>query len=108
MILEVKTYGNRRLTPANACAIDVLRAALECLHGTVTRIRMWGVAERRRVVFLGTHILTLSHDRPDASDWMEWDGRRITIRELIKLRRFELDPNTLAPFQTRQATRIPS
>jgi hypothetical protein len=108
MILEVKTFGNQRLTPSNVSAMDVLKAALERLHGTVTRIRMWGATERRRVLFFGVHVLTLSHDRPDTSDWMEWDGRRITIKELIKLLRFELDPNKLTPFPTREHAHTPA
>jgi len=51
----------------------------------------------------GGHLLELSNNDPDDSNWMRWDGMHlITQSELIKLLRFETDPDTMRPISWRR------
>lgn len=43
----------------------------------------------------GGHLLRLSGDAPDTSEWMEWDGKRIDRQMLVDLLAMERDPDTL-------------
>lgn len=42
---------------------------------------------------LGGHLLVFEGAGPDDSAWIEWDRKRISKQQLVKLLRFELDPD---------------
>lgn len=43
----------------------------------------------------GGHLLTFSKDDPANSEWIRWDKHLVGIPTLIRLLKFELDPDTL-------------
>jgi len=47
------------------------------------------------VRFLGSHLLQVSNETPENSDWMYWDAKQITLDQLVGLLNFELNPDTL-------------
>lgn len=87
-LLEVKTHGKRKLTPANAVALALMDAALNRLDGAIIALPMWGVMEERLVRHYGAHVLVLSGETPDDSEWMTWDAIAINVDTLIGFCRF--------------------
>lgn len=55
-----------------------------------------------RLKLFGGHLLRLSHGDPPSSEWIEWDGKRISEDQLVLLLRFELDPDSLRPIDWRR------
>lgn len=49
----------------------------------------------------GMHVLTFSHLGPYDSEWISWDKKRINIKILTKILRFDLDPDTLRKLDLR-------
>lgn len=63
-----------------------------------------------QIICHGVHVLRMSGNTPGVSDsdpngWIEWDGRSITAKQLEKLLRYELDPDSLRPMEHRQHKR---
>lgn len=49
----------------------------------------------------GVHLLRISGATPNQSDDIKWDGRAITYPQLVKLLRFDLNPDSLRPLEHR-------
>jgi hypothetical protein len=124
MLVELKTFGaeldkyqrdtllivnqilrNRRQTPTSTPISQAGTAPLKVNSH---------IAQRRVVLkAFGVHVLRLSADTPDNSEWMQWDKARfgqggfIDREQLVKLLRFELDPDTLGPLDLRRHHRLP-
>ena len=112
MFVEVKTRGaelnesqrdsmltihqllrNRRTTPT--------KKARWQSQGTPTKVYSSLINTEVRVISFGYYLLTLSHSAPSNSAWMTWQKREIDQSTLIKLLRFDLDPETLRPLDFR-------
>jgi hypothetical protein len=61
-----------------------------------------------RIICHGLHVLRMSGATPGTSDWMTWDGRQITSRQLEQLFRYELDPDSLRVMEHREHKKISS
>lgn len=105
MGVEIKT-NRGTLTPAQTDTLHMANQALRTRRQTPTKELEWQagntptldmysmMAERVvRVRVYGIHVLTFSGLGPEDSEWMEWDGGRITKEQLIGLLRFDLDPD---------------
>lgn len=60
---------------------------------------------RRKVTLwsFGIHLLQMAHDSPEDSEWMTWDRTTpIDQDRLLKILRFEIDPDTLRPIDWRR------
>ena len=55
-----------------------------------------------RVICHGYHVLRMSHETPSVSDWLLWDERPVTVKQLIQILRYELDPDSLRPMEHRE------
>lgn len=73
------------------------------LHCGLVPSRVWSEASKMWVAVkaFGFHLCVLSGRTPDDSDRILWDGKEITLADLIKLLRFDLDPRTLRPMDWR-------
>lgn len=110
MILEVKSMG-ADMTDAQRDTFDILD---QILRNTVNspRKKADGIPARKcrsliangnvTVRIYGCHKLQMSGSRPDSSRWLVWDKRQIDEPTLLKLLRFELHPDTLAPLSDRR------
>jgi len=65
--------------------------ALEHAPLAVVRSRLLNRDVRLRL--FGGHLLQLEKTTPEDSDYMFWDGKGVTRGELVRLFRFELDPD---------------
>jgi hypothetical protein len=71
-------------------------------HVTPTKAYSQIKAAEVKLRMYGGHLLRLSGDSPEDSQWMEWDERRLIDQTtLIGLLRFEIDPDTLHPLDLR-------
>jgi len=50
----------------------------------------------------GYHLLTFENNDPEDSQWIKWDNKYIDKTTLVKLLKFELDPDTLQPMDLRK------
>jgi hypothetical protein len=95
MLLEVKAFA----ADCPFAQRDTLTLVHQLLTGSDLRRarsyrRLDGPNFQRRVVrSFGVVQLRLSGDRPDRSEWMEWQGRRIDVEMLIELLTFQRDPH---------------
>ena len=56
----------------------------------------------------GGHLLQFERECPEDSSWIKWDWKIITEQDLLKVFRFELDPDTLHPTDLRIHHRKPA
>jgi len=114
MIVEVKTYGavaslsqkdtlwtisqflrNRRKTKQKKTEIQA--------DNPPAKIRSLVLNRDIEVRAYGVHTLTFEKTGPQNSKWIKWDGKKIiTEKQLIKLLRFDLDPDTLRKIDFRR------
>lgn len=112
MLVELKRHG-AELTDSQRDTLAVFGQFLRNDRRTSTKGRRAQVGSRptkvisvirnRRVTCraFGVHILTFQRTNPD-NGWVQWDKRRITKDQLIKLLKFELHPETLLPMDARK------
>lgn len=91
-LLEVKTHGSDRSTPANAVTRSLLNHACRAIGGEIVTLPMWSVAEQRLVRYFGSHFLVLSGTSPEDSSSLLWDGQLIEVDTLVRLLRFQVNP----------------
>jgi hypothetical protein len=65
------------------------------LHGLFKKRIRHRSRKNRIIIYCGYHVLTFSGYGPLDSKSIRWDGKEITVDQLEKLIRFELDANTL-------------
>lgn len=75
-------------------------------HGQNVR-RVFSVKNGRTIELrhYGVHLLRMSGSNPDNSEWLIWDDETVDVQTLIKLLRFDLDPDTLKPMDLRRHKR---
>jgi hypothetical protein len=116
MFIEAKTRGGK-LTEAQRDTLSMFNQVLRNRHPNIHAIKHGRHAEARvppcrcfsfvlrryvRLWLFGGHLLVMSHDAPDTSDWMEWDNKRIELGTLVQLLRFDRDPDTLRSIDWRR------
>lgn len=96
MVIETKSNG----APLRNCQRDTLRFLhhhyggrkdrfpscenLKDSRGRVVRVRYWGI-----------YLLEFSGHGPSDSEWIKWNGRVITVDQLLLLLQFKIHPETL-------------
>lgn len=55
-----------------------------------------------RIICHGVHILRMDKDTPGTSDWLKWDEREITVDTLLRIMRYEVDPDSLRALEHRE------
>lgn len=104
MFVEEKTHGAECSPPQR----DTLHAAAQLIHSHVSRqphrtvIKSQMTGQKVLLRNWGFHLLRFSHSGPMDSVWIEWDRKRITLKQLIEILRFELSPLTLNPRDERR------
>lgn len=109
MFIEVKTHG-ANVTPSQQDTLSALsqimrnRRANRHAHKRgrhaadhVPPSKVWSIASKKKVRLrlYGGHLLRLSDVDPPSSEWITWDNKPIDVETLVKLLRFDLDPDTL-------------
>jgi hypothetical protein len=108
MFVEVKTF-NAVMLPAQQDTLSLLSQVLRNRktnmyhdkrglhadnHTPLTKVKSRKTGRTTVLKLFGGHVLTLSGDSPENSDTMTWDIKhRISLTDLIKLLRFEIDPD---------------
>ena len=99
MLVEIKTFS-KNLPYAQKDTLSVidglLRKACVRKDGRRQHVKIHDsrrVGRKRLVRCFGVHVLQLSHDRPDRSHWILWDGNEISMRCLVETLRFDRDPD---------------
>jgi hypothetical protein len=114
MCVEVKTL-NASLTDSQRDTIHMQNQLFRNRRATPTKRipkqisglpdRIYSTLLKRNVGYkaFGYHLLRISGTHPDNSDEIRWDDRHfITVNALVRLFRFELDPDTLQPMDWRR------
>ena len=116
MFIEVKTYGSR-VTDAQRDTLFTLNQVLRNrkpnrhrakrgahLEDHIPLAKTYSWCNKRRVALklFGGHSLRLSAGCPEKSAWIEWDHKAIDVDALVRLLRFEIDPDTLEPIDWRR------
>lgn len=109
MLIEVKTWGKQ----SERAQVDTLMVVDQLLRfGTrryVRSVKLKGITGSVRTVWSwGVHTLRMSDGRPDESEWLEWDGKRISVSTLEAIIRFDLRPDTMVKLETRRHHLLPS
>ena len=93
MILVDQLFRNDRTTPTKK----------ERLHIHSISDKAYSSMNRRKVGVkaFGYHLVRLSGNTPEDSTRIKWDKREIDLDTLVKLLRFELNPDTLRPMDFR-------
>lgn len=73
---------NRHSSPRRQSDTPAITKAFSHANGQQVSVACWG-----------GHLLQFSHNDPDDSDVIRWDGKPITAIQLMMLLRFELDPD---------------
>jgi hypothetical protein len=109
MFIEAKTHG-AELSIAQRDTLSmfsqVLRNRKRNVHadkkgrhatGTTAPATCWSqfLSRNVRLWMFGGHILTMSGDSPTDSVWMRWDSSEIDVATLVRILRFELDPDNI-------------
>lgn len=118
MMVELKTHN----APMSMSQRDTLLFVNACLRNrrrTPTNRKLYGQAQQvplkmrshlsDRMVFMrlfGVHRLLLSGTDPENSATIQWDRHFVSVDQLIKLLRFDLDPDTLKPLDLRRHHRV--
>jgi hypothetical protein len=91
MLIEAKAHG--------ASPPEHQRDTLKVLHQlfrAIDRIYVQTLKRgRKRLFYWGLHYLQMSGALPSNSAWMRWDGKAITVDELVEVLRFERNAYTL-------------
>ncbi len=122
MKVEVKTHG-KEVQAAQQDTINAVDALLRTKplsefradgqlipgheHNT-RKVFSLHAGRKVRIICHGLHVLRMSGATPGTSDWMTWDGRQITSRQLEQLFRYELDPDSLRVMEHREHKKISS
>ena len=116
MFIEVKTHG-ADVTPSQLDTLSMFAQVLRngrqtptspkhgrhaSNHVPPTAVYSKMLQKNVQLRLYGGHLLRMSGDTPDDSEWMEWDRKPITRSTLVKLLRFELEPHTLRPMSWRR------
>ena len=113
MLLEVKVFGAEP-TLAQRDTLHIINQVTRNRRETPTKKRKWqagnaplktySAISKGDVVLkcFGTHVLRLSNLSPNDSEWLKWNKEDITEDQLVKLLRFDLDPDTLKPMDFRK------
>lgn len=124
MLVEVKVHGRDMDAPQRdllAIVNDLLRtnawkeqrANGQFISGHAQNARTvysYIAGKRVRVYCYGVHKLRMSAATPELSEWMTWSGgggieRYVTQDELLRLLRFETNPDSLRPMEHREHKR---
>jgi hypothetical protein len=112
MMVEIKTMA-RKMTYAQRDTVNLINQitrnrrqtptkALKNQAGTtITKIYSYAAKETVILKAFGIHVLTFSRFGPDDSEIILWDGKRIDLKILTRLLRFDLDPDTLGALDLR-------
>jgi len=84
---------NRRQTPTKPCQWQSGTAPLR-VYSEIARRKVW-------LRHYGVHVLQFSGLGPEDSEWIRWDRRLIDVEMLLKILKFEVDPDTLRPMDFR-------
>lgn len=91
MVIEEKSFGadltfSQRDTMWITHQLLVNNPAMQVrnVRGQTVWVKHWGYCKLR-----------YSGARPDDSEWIEWNRRRVTMSQLIRILRFDLRPDTL-------------
>jgi len=114
MFVEVKTY----MAEPSLCQRDTLGVLNEILRNRrknmhqdprrqrndpITRVYSKVARKEITIHLYGGHLLQLSHTTPENSDRMVWDWKHVIDQnQLVRLLRFELDPDTLRAIDLRR------
>lgn len=90
MLMEHKSHAGGA-SFAQADTITAIDQMLKASHLTIAKVHRGYV----KMFYHGFHVLRCSANGPNDSDWMEWNGKRISAETLKRLLRFELNPWTL-------------
>lgn len=115
MFIEVKTQG-ANITLEQRDTLSILSQMLRNRQETPTKklyikqatsapVKVFSIRNNKyvRLFAFGGHLLQISGDSPANSDWMRWDNTYLITEDvLIKLLRFEIDPETLRPMEWRR------
>ena len=116
MKVEVKTHG-ADITDAQRDTINAVDALLrtkpmgefrdkgQLVPGhkdNVRRVVSMFSGKPVRIICHGLHVLRMSGSTPGTSEWLTWDGRRITAGQFEMLLRYELDPDSLRELEHRE------
>lgn len=85
---------NRRATPTKPLRYQAGNSPQKVhsvIYGSEALLKAWGV-----------HVLRFSGLGPQDSEWISWDNKPIDRETLVGLLRFDLDPDTLKPFDARK------
>lgn len=91
MFIEIKTHCATRTSSQQDTQNVIDNALGNLLHKT------WVDTKRSRKLcyYHGLHVACFSNTRPDNSEWMTWNGKRITVEELMEVLAFKRDARTL-------------
>lgn len=110
MFIEAKTHW-ADMTPAQKDTLSMLSQVIRNRRRNIHGAKKGRHAQDRtppckcyshvlkkdvRLWLFGGHVLRMSGDCPDDSDRMAWDGKPIDRDTLIRVLRFELDPDDIA------------
>jgi len=116
MFIEVKTRGGI-LRPAQKDTLGMLQQVLRNRRRNIHSskkgphaknhcplTRCWSHLLGRDIILrmFGGHLLEFECDSPDDTGWIAWDKKTINEEMLLRLLRFELDPDTLKPIDWRR------
>lgn len=117
MFIEVKTnvdFNKERLIPnSQADSLWIIDQLVRNRRSNIYKVprkqcdghvhKVYSLVAKKNVWvrFYGVHGLYFSGTNPIDSESIQWDRRPIRIDQLIKLLRFELDPDSLTPIDLR-------
>jgi len=108
MLLEVKSHGKTEMEVHAKNIYNLCHLVFRLASNKTVSVELWGRLEQRKIKYMGWHLLVLSNTRPDNSEWMLWDSKHhINEGRLVKILRFELDPNTLRSRELFKEVRVP-
>jgi len=113
MFVEVKTFGAEP-EPAQRDSLIIIDQIMRNRKKTINKKKnfiqvyptinkVWSTRSHKwvRARLFGFHLLQFSDAGPEDSDKILWDRKKISIDQLVKLLKFELDPDSLRPLDLR-------
>jgi len=112
MILEIKENGSD-LTPSQRDTLCINNQLIRNRRSTPnkkmkyqkgnTSLKVYSTLAEKDIYcrHFGHHVIRFSHTDPIDSKWIEWDHQKIDTNTLVKLLRFDLDPDNLQPLDIR-------